>query len=49
MLELEDDPERITAGEATMQCEEPEGAMQCEEPETSSTQVKRAADELGCS
>ena len=35
MLELQDDPERVTAGEAT---------MQCEEPGTSSTQVKRAAE-----
>ena len=35
MLELKDDPERVTAGEAT---------MQCEEPGTSSTQVKRAAE-----
>ncbi len=37
MLELKDDPERVTAGEAT---------MQCEEPGTSSTQVKRAAEEI---
>ena len=37
MMELEDDPEHVTSGEAK---------MQCEEPGTSSTQVKRVADEL---
>ena len=37
MLELKGDPERVTAGEAT---------MQCEEPGTSSTQVKCAAEEI---
>ena len=37
MMELEDDPERVTSGEAT---------MHCEEPRTSSTQVKHTAEEL---
>ena len=35
MLELKDDPERVTAGEAT---------MQCEEPGTSPTLVNRVAE-----
>ena len=37
MMELEDDPERVTSGEAT---------MPCEEPGTSSTQVMRTAKNL---
>ena len=36
MMELEDDPERVTSGETT---------MHCEEPGTSSTQVKHTAEE----